>query len=140
MNAVEHRLSEAVKDLLAAHKPEEVPAAFGIRAAHDTAKLEKPYIVAATENGSSLHKKMRKCELVLTSYLREGEAATAPEEETHQRFVNVLEANMEELVTRLAEVGLKLRKISDGATGEEIENGRTTASSTGWTMCLEIVG
>ena len=139
MNAVEHRLSQAVKDILTTYKPAEVPENFGIRAAHDTAKVEKPYIVASAENGETVHPLMRKMNLVLTSHLRVGEGETAPDTETHQRFVNVIEYRVEELAVALAAVDLRLRKIVAGATGEEIENGRATASSTVWTVWLQIL-
>lgn len=139
MNAIEHRLAQVAKELLTAYKPEDVPEAFTIRAAYETSKVEKPYICASVANGKTLHKFMRKMDLVLTSHLREGEEDTAPDTETHQKFVNVLEANMEELGTRLAAVGLRLRKILDADTGEEIEAGRTITSSTAWTVTLQIV-
>lgn len=139
MNAVEHRLAQVVKDLLIANPPAEMPEDYTIRAAHDTTKVSKPYIVAAATNGKTLHPKMRKMDLVLTSHLREGDADTSPDLEMHQRFVNVIESHMEDLITALEAVQLRLKKIISGATGEEIENGRATASSTVWTLHLQIL-
>jgi hypothetical protein len=139
MNAVEHRLAQVVKELLTTNKPEEVPEDYTIRAAHDTSKVAKPYIVAAAINGKTIHPKMRKLDLLLTSHIREGDADTTPDLEMHQRFVNVIEANLDDLITALEAVQLRLKKIISGTTTEEIENGRATASSTLWTLHLQIL-
>lgn len=138
MNAVEHRVNQAVKQILTTHKPAAVPAGFAIRAAQDTAKVEKPYIVVSAENAETTHPRMRKLNLILTSHLRTGDEETAPDQETHQHFVNALEEHATDLATALLAQQLRLRRIVSGATSEEIENGRATASATVWTVWLQI--
>jgi hypothetical protein len=139
MNAVEHRLNTAVKEILTTYRPAGVPDSVSVRVAQDTAKIEKPYIVISSENGESPHPAMRKLNLIFTSTLRTGEEETAPGEETHQHFVNALEAHASELAAALLEVQLKLRRLVMGATSEEIEDGRATASATVWTVWLQIL-
>lgn len=139
MNAVEHRVNQAVKEILTTYKPTGVPATFGIRTAQDTTKAEKPYIVASAENGETPHPRMRKLNLILTSTLRTGDEETGPDQESHQHFVNALEQHLPEFAAALLAQQLHLRKFVAGATSEEIENGRATASATVWTLWLQIL-
>lgn len=139
MNAVEHRLNQAVKQILATYRPAGVPANLTIRAAQDIEKVEKPYIVVSSENAEAPHPALRKLNLILTSHLRAGDEETAPDQETHQHFVNALEEHLAELTAALLAVQLRLRKFVSGPTSEEIEDGRATASATVWTVWLQIL-
>lgn len=139
MNAVEHRLNQAVKQVLTTHTPPGVPSDFAIRAAQDSSKVEKPYLVVSAENAETPHPSMRKLNLILTSHQRTGDEETEPDQETHQRFVNTLEQHLADLSAALLALQLRLRKFVSGATSEEIENGRATASATVWTVWLQIL-
>lgn len=139
MNAVEHRLAAAVRDILTTYRPAGTPVAMAIRAAQDTAKVAKPYIVASAENAETPHPAMRKLDLILTSHLRTGDTETAADLETHQAFVNALLTHADDLYTALAAVHLRLRKLNPGRTSEAIEDGRATASATVFTVWIQLL-
>ena len=139
MNANEHRLSTAVRDLLDTHRPAGIPADFLIRAEQETAKLKKPYLVVSAESAGAPHPLMRKMVLTLTTHRRADDESTGPDVELHQRFVNALESNLAQLATDLSAVQLKLTRAIPGETGEEIVAGRAESSSASWTVWLEIL-
>lgn len=139
MNAVEHRLNQAVKQVLTSHTPPALPADFSIRTAQETSKVEKPYAVVSSENAETPHPSLRKLNLVLTSHLRAGDEETDPDQETHQHLVNAMEEYLPDLLTALLDQRLRLRRFVSGATSEEIENGRATASSSVWSVWLQIL-
>ncbi len=139
MNAAEHRINQVVKEVLSANRPAGVPDSFTIRAAQDIEKVERPYLVASSENGESPHPQMRKLNLILTTHTRVDDAETLPCAEIHQRLVNALLENGADVKTGLAARQLRLRKLVLGATGEEIEDGRGNAHSTVFTIWVQIL-
>jgi hypothetical protein len=139
MNAPEHRLITAVRDLLDARRPAGLPADFPVKADWETAKLERPYLVISTGNASIPHPAMRKLDLVLTTLRRADDETTSPPEELHQRFVNQLETLLPDLITALAAVQLRLRKMPPTATAENDAEGRGDESVAAWTVWLQIL-
>lgn len=139
MNAIEQRLTAAVRDLLDTYRPAGCPPDFQIRAEQDTAKLERPYLVVSAEDAGTPHPLIRKMTLTLTTVRRADDEATAPPEELHQRFVNAMETNLPALGAALAAVQLRVRRVIPGATGEEIVAGRGESSSAAWSVWLQIV-
>lgn len=139
MNAVEHRLTAAVRDLLLTYPPSAMPEGFQIRAEQEIEKLERPYLVVSAEAAGNPHPLVRQMTLTLTTVRRADDEGTSPPEELHQLFVNALQANLGPLADALAVAELRLLKMVPGATGEEIVAGRGESSSAAWAAWLQIL-
>lgn len=139
MNAPEQRLTAAVRTLLDNHRPAGIPDGFQIRVEQDVAKLERPYIVISAADGVAPHPSARKLLLILTTFRRADDPATGPGEELHQKFVNALESNIDELATALAAAQLRVLKMPPGTTSETIVDGRADSSTASWTVWLQIL-
>jgi hypothetical protein len=139
MNAIEHRITAAVVDLLNENRPLGPPDNFPIRAEQDIGKLERPYLVVSVEDAGAPHPLLRKMTLTLTTVRRADDDATSPPLELHQRFVNALEENLPDLGSALEGMQLRLRKILPGVTGEEIVAGRGESSSASWGVWVQIL-
>lgn len=132
---IDQALTAAVRDVLLA-TPRALPAEIPIRAAMDIEPVERPYLVAITGNGESIHPKVRRCQLVLR-IRSQIDAATADATAAH--LITAADALLKRaaaLATALAARNLRILVWTPGEFGDEQEDERGRYQDLAWTVTL----
>lgn len=124
MEGVDEILTQAVAAVLRAAEIEGLPEGFTIRASGDTEPVERPYLVALTEDGTSPHPALRRVTLVLRLRTRADEQDSAESSAWHGAALGWLMENPAALHATLLPLGLRLMKFFnegflDGLDDEE---------------------
>ena len=140
MSDIDRLLSSAVKAILNADRPAGLPSLVTVRAMDDKAPLERPYLLARCESGSTPHPKIRQTVLVLRLRTRADEQDGEVSAGWHKAAVDYFRENSASLYTTLLPHGLQLLKFNPGAFLDEEEDDRGRIYEQRWNVVMEVVG
>ena len=139
MSDTERIISSAVKALPLADRPEGLPSLVTIRAMDDREKLERPYLLARCENGSTPHPKILQTVLILRLATRADEQEGAVSAAWHKAAVDYFRENSGSLYATLLPHGLQLIKFNPGAFSDTEDDDRSRIYEQRWNVVIERV-
>ena len=131
-------ISAAVKAILLADLPPQIPETVTIRAMDDTEPQQRPDLVAFCEDGSSPHPQLRQTTLVLRLRIREDETTAEEAQTWHAAAVDYFRANPASLSATLAPHGITLVKFVLGDYADNAVAGRASELDQRWKVWVRV--
>lgn len=131
-------IAAAVKAILYADRPWQIPDTVKLCAMDDTEPQQRPELVAFCEDGTSPHPQLRQTTLVLRLRVREDETSADEAKTWHSAAVDYFRTNPAALAATLAPHGFTLVRFSLGDYSDNATNGRATELDQRWRVWVRV--